>query len=644
MFSYQKLIGQSIFVLLVVGLSLILFAPNFLPQSLAIAFKQKVRTPDGEVRQVAVEEIEDFLQDRENGLRLFFPESPCIPQKSEALPASHRCLLTERFITTARINEIVQTFPDLIDERYTALLPHPLETFIGGLVGSSYKDLKIKLGLDLQGGMRAIFQADFESYINRLQEKQGPLLLSLQEKLKKEQNEEERADLQNQIANIERELTVNDARRLQLLKDSKDIIDKRLAAQNLTEPEVRIQEESYSIAVDMPGVANSNEVLERIKDTVTVEYRIVNDEATSRVGSNAENRADLEEIKQIYRDKGAPPETVEEILARVANRSNLSAQEGRLFLHWRRARANYRSPLLPREYRVLGPPILDGSEMQSAWSGVGGASAWHQISFQLTDAGAKNFGDLTEKNRNKRLAILWGDRVVSDPQIREPIYGGTGVITGQFTEQEAREITNVIREGALPIPLKVISVSFVGPSLGRESIVAGITSILIGYLVVISFMLAYYRLSGLVAIAALFLNLLIMAAVMSLLEFTFTLPGFAGIVLTVGMAVDASVIIFEKIKEDLRVGKAPSIAIENGFDASLWTILDANITTLIAAIILWLPRDGPIMGFAIVLFFGLLISMFTSLLVSRLIFAWALFMFQFKRLSIGYGFKKSQTF
>ncbi len=640
MFSFRKLVVQTIFVLLVIGVSLFLFAPNFLSQRLVVGFKQKIRTVEGEQRVVTAEEVEDFLADRENGLKLFFPDSPCIPEEGDNLPASHRCQLTERFITTARVNEIVQTFPNLIDERQTTVLPHPIELFVGRLIGAGEKNLKVKLGLDLQGGMRAIFQADFASFIERLQEKQTPLLESLKKQLEKAQKEEEKNDLRNQITTIERDLTVDDARRLQLLKDSKDIIDKRLAAQNLTEPEVRIQEESYSIAVDMPGVANSSDVLARIKDTVTVEYRIVNDEATLEVNGTAENRADLENIKQFYRNKDADPLQIKEILENVTERSQLSAQKGRLFLYWRRARANYNSPLLPREYRVLGPPILDGSEMQSAWSGVGGTSAWHQISFRLTDTGAKNFGDITEKNRNKRLAILWGDRVVSDPEIREPIYGGTGVISGQFTEQEAREITNVIREGALPIPLKVISVSFVGPGLGRESIVAGVTSILIGYLVVLFFMLSYYRLSGLIAIMALFLNLLIMAAVMSLLEFTFTLPGFAGIVLTVGMAVDASVIIFEKIKEDLHAGKSPPVAIENGFDASLWTILDANITTLIAAIILWLPRDGPIMGFAIVLFFGLLISMFTALFVARLVFAWAVYLFQVRRLSIGYGLKE----
>jgi preprotein translocase subunit SecD len=152
-------------------------------------------------------------------------------------------------------------------------------------------------------------------------------------------------------------------------------------------------------------------------------------------------------------------------------------------------------------------------------------------------------------------------------------------------------------------------------------------------------MIGYYRLVGFVAIVALLLNLLIMGAIMSLLEFTLTLPGFAGAILTVGMAVDANVIIFEKIKEDLRAGKSASVAIESGFNASFWTILDANVTTLIAAVILYLPKDGPIMGFAIVLFFGLVSSMFTSLFISKLLLDWSQYLFRFKKLSIGWGFK-----
>ena len=220
--------------------------------------------------------------------------------------------------------------------------------------------------------------------------------------------------------------------------------------------------------------------------------------------------------------------------------------------------------------------------------------------------------------------------------------GGYGVIQGDFSRDDAKEVANVIREGALPLPLEIISVSYVGPGLGQDSIQAGVYSVVLGFLLVNLFIVLYYHLSGLVAVLALLTNLLIMAAILSLMEFTLTLPGFAGIILTVGMAVDANVIIFEKIREDLRAGKVPVVAIESGFRSSFWTILDANITTLIAAIILYYNGDGPIKGFAITLFFGLLSSLFTALYVSRVTFDWFFRPGTNRRLSIGWNAKRSE--
>lgn len=636
----RKLWSRSIIAVLVLSLSGLIFAPNVLPQKLVVAFKQTFRNKEGKKVKLKIEDIQDFIQDRENGLLFFFPETQCKAQAGDGLSADFRCVLEDRFITAARINELIQAYPQMINPHSTRLLPHPIESFLGSFRDKASKNLKIKLGLDLQGGMRAVFRADFETYISRLREKLTPYMQKLQRDLEKEKEPNKRVSVETEIASIQSQLEINTGQKLTLLKSAKDVIDKRLASQNLTEPEVRVQEESYSIAVDMPGVANSNEVLARIKDTVTVEYRIVNDEATERVASIPENQEDLRKLQDLYRSEITNPEDINEVFRRIVQRSKLSKNEGRVFLYWRRPRNRIRAKALPRELRVLGPPLLDGSEMESASWGRDPNSPWHAIYFRLSEQGAAKFGDLTKENVNKRMAILWGKRVVSDPVLNEPIYGGSGQITGQFTETEAKEISNVIQEGALPIPLELLSVSSVGPTLGRSSITLGIISILIGYAVVLFFMIAYYRWCGLVAVFGLFCNLLIMIAIMSLMEFTFTLPGIAGVILTVGMAVDASVIIFEKIKEDLREGKPPSLAVENGFQASLWTILDANITTLIAAIILWLPRDGPIMGFAIVLFFGLLSSMFTALYLSRLILDWVLYLLPVEKLSIGYGFKK----
>lgn len=636
----KDLIGRTITAVIILGLCLLIIAPNFLNQSLVLTFKETARNETNEKVAIPAQVVQDFINDRENGLKLYFPHSDCVPEADDKTPASHRCRLEARFITSARVNELMQAHGQMLDENRSGVQPHGIERLFGFLTEVDFKNLKIKLGLDLQGGMRAIFRADFDTYLKRLQEVNAAELESLKAKVARPDTPaDERAEAENGIRRLEETLNLGAARKEQLLNEAKTIIDKRLAAQGLTEPEVRAQPESFSISVDMPGVANSGEVMNRIQNTVTVEYRIVNDDATARAQNDAANLALLREIQLLYREGNPDPVDVQELMDEIAANAQLNSDEGRLFLFWRRARGNSQSPMLPRELRVLGPPVMDGGDLKYAEAVASGQSAWYLISFGLTETGSRKFGQVTEANVNRRMAILWGDRVVSDPNINEPIYGSQAQITGEFSKEQAGEIAGVIREGALPMPLDVLSVSFVGPSLGQESIIAGVVSIVLGFIVINAFMIGYYRLVGFVAIVALFLNLLIMGAIMSLLEFTLTLPGFAGAILTVGMAVDANVIIFEKMKEDLRAGKSASVAIESGFAASFWTILDANVTTLIAAVILYLPKDGPIMGFAIVLFFGLVSSMFTSLFISKLILDWSQYLLRYKKLSIGYGFK-----
>ncbi len=636
----KSLLPKTLLAVFLVALSWFLFSPNVTRQELILVFNKNFRNEAGKKVEISFQEVQDFINDRENGLQLYFPKQECKPKAGDGVDARYRCLIYSYFITAAKINEIAQSHPILINTKLTRLAPNFVERAYAKLMSKGSKNLKIKLGLDLQGGMRAVFRADFKSYLERLKEKLIPYLNKLISEYKIETDPKKRQEIQNEMDSIQYKLEINKSQKLELLNQAKEVIDKRLAAQNLTEPEVRAQVDSYSIAVDMPGVTNSNEVLSQIKNTVTVEYRIVNDIATEKVSTNVENIKDLEALQAIYKSENPNFEDAEDIFRRIVKRAALTEKEGRLFLYWRRSRNSNKSVLLPREFRVLGPPLLDGSEMQNAWSGATPGSPWFQIYFRLSDSGSTKFGDLTKANVGKRMAILWGDRVVSDPVLREPIYGGSGVINGQFSEKEAKEITSVIQEGALPVPLELISVTSVGPTLGATSIVTGILSVLIGYAIIVVFMLGYYRLCGMVAVVALFCNLLFLLAVMSLLEFTFTLPGIAGVILTVGMAVDANVIIFEKIKEDTRLGKSPLIAIENGYMASFWTILDSNVTSLISAVILWLPKDGPIMGFAIVLFFGLLTSMYSSLTISKLLLDWSVQIFKIRNLSIGYGFKK----
>jgi preprotein translocase subunit SecD len=218
--------------------------------------------------------------------------------------------------------------------------------------------------------------------------------------------------------------------------------------------------------------------------------------------------------------------------------------------------------------------------------------------------------------------------------IRERISGGSAQISGSFTEQEATDLAIVLRAGSLPAPVKIMENRTVGPSLGQDSINQGIMSILIGSILVILAMLIYYRLSGMVANVVLILNIVFIMAMLSIFGATLTLPGLAGIVLTVGMAVDANVLIFERIREELRLGRTARAALEAGFEKAKLTIIDANITTLIAALVLFQFGTGPVKGFAVTLSIGILSSLFTAVVVSRLIFDYYLSRSKTTRLSI----------
>jgi preprotein translocase subunit SecD len=242
------------------------------------------------------------------------------------------------------------------------------------------------------------------------------------------------------------------------------------------------------------------------------------------------------------------------------------------------------------------------------------------VAFRFNSQGAKIFGDLTAENVGQRLAIVLDDRVYSAPVIRSRI-SARGQIEGRFTAQEAADLAVVLRAGSLPIPVEIEEERTVGPALGHDSIDRGVRASVLGLVLIVAFVIGYYRLSGGYASLALLANLLLLTGVMSLFEATLTLPGIAGIVLTVGMAVDANVIIFERIREELRAHKTPRGAIATGFNKAFWTIMDANITTLITAIVLFEYGTGPIKGFAVTLSIGVVTSVFAALVLTRLMFA-----------------------
>ena len=240
------------------------------------------------------------------------------------------------------------------------------------------------------------------------------------------------------------------------------------------------------------------------------------------------------------------------------------------------------------------------------------------VSFTLDRVGAKKFGKATSENVGKQLAIILDRKIISAPSIREPIIGGSGQITGNFTFQSATDLALLLRSGALPAPMNIIEERSVGPDLGKDSIEAGIISLIVGFSLVILFMIYKYKIFGLIANFALLINLFLLIGLLTVFGATLTLPGIAGIILTVGMAVDANVLIFERIKEELKIENNKILAFESGYIKSRTAIIDANITTLIAALILFLMGSGPVKGFSVTLGVGILTTLFSVYFIARL--------------------------
>ncbi len=352
----------------------------------------------------------------------------------------------------------------------------------------------------------------------------------------------------------------------------------------VTEPSIQRQGKDR-IVLQLPGIKEEDRqrVLNIIKRTAKLEFMLVEDFATSK-------EALLERL-------GGVVPAGKRLLPEVDNQGNITG--------WY---------LLKEEPKITGDYLVDARVgVQS--TGLGGAV----VNFQFNLEGARRFARITGENIGERLAIVLEGKVRSAPVIRARIYD-RGVIEGNFTFQEARDLAIVLRAGALPVEIEIEEERTVGPSLGKDLINRGKWAILIGGIAVVVFMVVYYSGAGLIADIALALNLLFIMAALAGLRATLTLPGIAGIALTVGMAVDANIIIFERIREEWRLGKTPRSAVEAGYQRSLWTILDANITTLIAAAILFQVGTGPIRGFAVTLTLGIFSSLFTALFVTRTIY------------------------
>jgi len=358
----------------------------------------------------------------------------------------------------------------------------------------------------------------------------------------------------------------------------------------VSEPVIQRQGEQR-VVVQLPGIQNTARAKEVIGSTAQLEFKLVDTEHSVR--------------KAV--EEGAPPGTVVRY-----------DDQGRPHLLKRRT-------------------VLSGQYITEARAGFGQQTNEPLVHISFDAKGTRLFARLTEENVGNRMAILLDNEVVTAPRINEEIPGGRAQITGMANPEEAHDVALMLRAGALPAPVKVVEERTVGPTLGQDSIDQGMKSILFGFALVVLFMAVYYRLFGLVADVALVLNLVFIVAIMSLLQATLTLPGIAGIVLTVGMAVDANTLIFERIREEVRVGNTPHAAIHSGYTKALSTIADANITTLIAALVLFQFGSGPVKGFAVTLSVGILTSMFTAIMVTRAVINLSVGRRRLNRLSIGEG-------
>jgi len=363
-----------------------------------------------------------------------------------------------------------------------------------------------------------------------------------------------------------------------------EIIRNRVDQFGVGEPLIQRQGTDH-ILVQLPGITDRERALKLIGQTALLEFKLV---------------ADSQRLIQKALDGDVPP-------------------------GFTLAEDETEAPLL-----LENEGTLTGSILADAWVEPGELGL-PEVSFRMTREGAKLFGQLTGSSINRRLAIVLDGKVQSAPTIQSRITDA-GRITGRFTREEAHDLAIVLRAGALPAPISVEEERTVGPTLGRDSIRAGVTATLVGAGLVVCFMVAYYWTAGIIAVLALVLNLLLILGGLSYFHATLTLPGIAGMILTLGMAVDANVLIYERIREEMRAGRPLSLAIAAGYDKALSAIVDSNVTTLIAAVFLYWFGTGPIRGFATTLGIGLMASMFTAIFVTRVLFDILLGMGALKRL------------
>lgn len=470
-----------------------------------------------------------------------------------------------------------------------------LPNFVGD-IGLPSK--KLNLGLDLRGGSQLLLEVDVDEYIAQQYENEvdairkalraekiGYRKLSSDEssvsfELRDPEDLAEAQKAINTVADVfeivveENLVRVNYAegyvfeRKRELVNQSIEVIRRRVDEDGTKEPIIQRQGDDR-IVLQVPGAENPEEIKQQLSRTAKLTFHMV---------------------------KGNEP--VDE--TKIPSPGHIKIEDDQ-----------------NRFWEVERKPLLGGEHLKNATQG---RDAYGNVAvmFQFDTFGGKVFGDVTKENVGKNFASVLDGKIISAPVIREPILGGSGQITGDFSAAEAKDLSALLRSGALPASLKILEERTVGASLGADSIAAGEFASMVAVILVAIFMVLSYGFFGAVSVVSLTFNLILVIAALSLFQATLTLPGIAGIILVIGMAVDANVLIFERIREEGRLGKKPLNAIEQGFSRAFGTILDSNITTLIVAILLFSFGSGPVRGFAVTLSIGIMCSMFTAIVFSRM--------------------------
>ncbi len=472
----------------------------------------------------------------------------------------------------------------------------------------------INLGLDLQGGIHLVLAVDVDKALENIVERAGnDVRVALEKKgigaqvtrqgstalVVQLTSPQAFSDARTVLGGFERGFVVrtSDAaagrfelglaekevaeRRDSFVRQGVETIRNRVDQFGVAEPTIQRQGENR-ILIQLPGIQDPARAKALIGKTAVLEFKLLDEQADP-------DRA----LKE------GPPPGDEVLYGRLVDRQTKTETKV--------------------TYVVKKPVLLTGDTIRTAEVRISDSGEPY-VSLEFNNVGTKIFAEVTEQNVGRRLAIVLDGNVHSAPVIRERIPSGQAQITGGFTPEEARDLAIVLRAGALPAPVQILEERTVGPSLGADSVKKGVVSTIAGALAVVLFMVIYYRLSGLVADAAVLLNLLILLASMAAFGATLTLPGIAGIVLTIGVAVDTNILIFERIREEFRLGKTVRAAIEAGFRRAFTTVIDTHVTVVVAALILYQFGTGPVKGFAVSLMIGIVASLFTAVFFTRLVF------------------------